>query len=66
MFEGTLTAKELKEQGNLGLGSYNLLDGALIMLDGILYQAREDGTVGVATDDAKIVYTNATFQYQKK
>lgn len=61
VFEGTLTAKELKAQGDLGLGSYNLLDGELIMLDGVLYQAREDGTVGVAADDAKIVYANATF-----
>ncbi|GAB5552784.1 MAG: acetolactate decarboxylase [Saprospiraceae bacterium] len=61
VFEGTLTAEELKAQGDLGLGSYNQLDGELIMLNGVLYQAREDGTVTVAEDDAKIVYANATF-----
>lgn len=61
VFEGTLTAKDLKSEGDLGLGSYNQLDGELIMLDGVLYQAREDGTVSIADDDAKIVYANSTF-----
>ncbi len=61
IFEGNLTAKELKTKGDIGLGSYNLLDGELIMLDGILYQATEDGKVIKAPDDAKIVYANATF-----
>lgn len=61
IFEGDLTAKELKTKGDIGLGSYTLLDGELIMLDGKLYQAREDGTVTQPKDDAKIVYANATF-----
>nr|WP_292966385.1 MULTISPECIES: acetolactate decarboxylase [unclassified Allomuricauda] len=61
IFEGELTAKELKSKGDIGLGSYNLLDGELIMLDGVLYQASEDGKVHIPEDDKKVVYANATF-----
>ncbi|PQJ76597.1 hypothetical protein BTO16_11935 [Polaribacter glomeratus] len=33
IYDGTLTAGELKQKGTIGLGSYNGLDGELIMLD---------------------------------
>jgi acetolactate decarboxylase len=61
VYEGDLTVKRLKQNGDIGLGSYTLLDGELIMLDGIPYQVREDGVVKVAEDTAKIVYVNASF-----
>jgi acetolactate decarboxylase len=61
VYEGNLTVKELKTKGDIGLGSYNQLDGELVMLDGIPYQVTEDGVVHVPNDDAKIVYVNATF-----
>ncbi|MCK0159211.1 acetolactate decarboxylase [Allomuricauda sp. F6463D] len=61
IFEGDLSAKELKTKGDIGLGSYNLLDGELIMLDGVLYQASEDGKVHKPEDDTKVVYANAAF-----
>ena len=61
IFEGDLSAKELKTKGDIGLGSYNLLDGELIMLNGILYQASEDGKVHKPEDSKKIVYANAAF-----
>ena len=61
VFEGKLTVAELKTQGDIGLGSYTQLDGELIMLDGVPYNAKADGTVVIAPDDEKIVYVNATF-----
>lgn len=61
VFEGELLASELKTKGDLGLGSYDLLDGELIMLDGVLYKATEDGVVSEARDSDKIVYANAAF-----
>ena len=66
VFEGTLTAAELERQGDIGLGSFNMLDGELIMLDGIIYRARQDGAVSVAEDQDKIVYANATFFDKEK
>lgn len=61
VFEGDLTVKELKEKGDVGLGSYNLLDGELVMLDGVPYQITEDAQVKVPDDTTKIVYVNAAF-----
>lgn len=60
-FEGDLTAEKLKQQGDIGLGSYNLLDGELILLDGVPYQVLENGEVKIADGTAKIVYANASF-----
>ncbi len=61
IYDGTLSAKELKTKGDIALGSYNALDGELIMLDGVLYQITEDGIMHKPGDEAKIAYTNATF-----
>ncbi|GAA4814967.1 acetolactate decarboxylase [Litoribaculum gwangyangense] len=61
VFEGDITAGELKTKGDMALGSYNLLDGELIMLDGKLYQAKEDGEVLEPNDSLKVVYANAAF-----
>jgi len=61
IFDGELKVSELKQKGDIALGSYDRLDGELIMLDGVPYRATQDGKVTVAKDDAKIVYANATF-----
>lgn len=61
VFEGDITAKELKTKGDMALGSYNLLDGELIMLDGTLYQAKENGEVLIPNDSIKVAYANAAF-----
>lgn len=61
IYDGTLSARELKTKGDIALGSYNALDGELIMLDGKLYQITEDGIMRKPDDYAKIAYTNATF-----
>lgn len=66
IYDGTLTAASLKQKGDIGLGSYNGLDGELIMLDNILYEALGDGTVIVVNDSTKIAYANATFFKEDK
>jgi acetolactate decarboxylase len=66
IYDGTLTAAQLKEKGDIALGSYNGLHGELIMLDGVLYEAEADGKVVIANDSAKICYANATFFEEDK
>lgn len=61
VFDGDATIKDLKKKGNIGLGSFNLLDGELVMLNNIAYRVREDGTISVAKDSDKIIYANAAF-----
>lgn len=46
-FEGDLTVGDLKKKGNFGLGTYNRVDGEMIVLDGVFYKAKGDGTVVV-------------------
>jgi acetolactate decarboxylase len=61
VFDGTLTAKEAKTHGDIGLGTYNGADGELIMLDGTLYQVPSSGKVLSVNDSMHIPYLNATF-----
>ncbi|HEX7246131.1 MAG TPA: acetolactate decarboxylase [Solirubrobacterales bacterium] len=44
-YDGDLSFAELAEHGDLGLGTFNGLDGEMIALDGRFYRARVDGSV---------------------
>ena len=44
-YDGSLSLAELARHGDLGLGTFQSLDGEMIVLDGVVYQARVDGTV---------------------
>ena len=44
-YEGDLSFAELAEQGDLGLGTLNGLDGEMIALDGRFYRADVEGTI---------------------
>ena len=49
-YNGSVTIQELKEHGNTGIGTFNGLNGELIMLDGTVYRASGDGQVEPVTD----------------
>jgi acetolactate decarboxylase len=65
VFDGDLSVKQLQAKGDIGLGSFDLLDGEMVMLDGITYRIREDGVVSVGDKDDQIVYADATFFRQE-
>ena len=44
-YNGELTLDELLRHGNFGIGTFDRLDGEMIVLDGRIYQAKGDGTV---------------------
>jgi acetolactate decarboxylase len=44
-YDGDVTVAELAERGDHGLGTFNALDGELVLADGIVYRATEDGSV---------------------
>ena len=52
-YDGNLSIGELKKQGNFGLGTYNNLDGEMILLDGRFYHAHADGKVTIDYDNVK-------------
>ena len=66
VFDADLTVGELKKHGDVGLGSYDFLDGEMVMNDGVPYRIREDGTVSVAKDNDQVVYANAAFMDDDK
>jgi len=39
------TVAQIKERGDFGLGTFNYLDGEMVLLDGQIYQIRSDGHV---------------------
>ncbi len=43
VYGGDLTVKELKKFGDFGLGTFNNIDGEMIVLDGKIYQVKTDG-----------------------
>lgn len=61
IFDGDLTVKALKTKGNIGLGSFDMLDGELVMLDGVAYRIREDGTISEGEPADEVVYADACF-----
>ena len=60
-YYGSVTVKELKEKGDTGIGTFEGVNGELIMLDGEVYTAKSDGSVEVAPDDETIPFSNVTF-----
>lgn len=44
-FDGCLPCSELLKYGDFGIGTYDRMDGEMIVLDGTLYQAKADGKV---------------------
>ena len=44
-YDGILSVAALKERGDIGIGTFDGVNGELIMLDGVVYRAGADGTV---------------------
>lgn len=44
-YDGTVTLAELRQSGDFGIGTFHALDGEMILLDGVFYKVRGDGTV---------------------
>jgi len=53
-YDGELTVKQLVSKGDFGLGTYNRLDGEMLVLGGVPYHFTADGSVTVAKPDDKI------------
>jgi len=61
VYTGDLTVQDLKKKGDFGLGTYHLLDGELIALDGDVYRIASDGSVEIADDKRLIPFGSFTF-----
>ncbi|MFP4453759.1 MAG: acetolactate decarboxylase [Desulfobacterales bacterium] len=53
VYEGDMTLGELTGYGDFGIGTFNRLDGEMILLDGEVYKVRADGRVYRPGNDEK-------------
>ena len=60
-FGGTVTVKDMRALGDTGIGTFEGLNGEMIMLDGTVYQALGDGRVVVAGDKVAVPYATVTY-----
>jgi acetolactate decarboxylase len=61
VYDGDLTLQELARHGDFGLGTFDALDGEMIALDGIFYQARADGRVYPVAGTVTTPFAEVTF-----
>ncbi len=51
IYERAVSSSFLLNYGDFGLGTFDNLDGEMVVLDGSIYQVRSDGTVNKIVDD---------------
>ena len=59
-YGGIATVGDVLSQGDIGLGTFDGLDGEMIVLDGKCYKARTDGTVQLITADETTPFAQVT------
>lgn len=47
-YDGDYSIRQLQKKGDLGLGTFNAIDGDMIALDGVFYQILSDGKIRAA------------------
>jgi len=53
-YDGDMTVQELGTKGNFGMGTYNRLDGEMVLLNGVFHHVHADGSVSVADPRTKV------------
>jgi acetolactate decarboxylase len=61
VFDGIQPVGELRKHGDFGIGVSDALDGELIVLDGIVYQAKADGSIYQAPDSLTTPFATVTY-----
>ena len=61
LYDGTVKLGELTRHGDFGLGTFDKLDGEMIVLDGLVYQASADSTVRRAAGAVTTPFAAVTF-----
>lgn len=61
VFDGIQPVGALKQHGDFGIGTFDALDGEMIVLEGIVYQARADGSVIVVPDNLTTPFATVTY-----
>lgn len=60
-YDGLQSIEDLKTQGNLGIGTFDALDGELVMIDQKVYQVKASGEVLEVVDSITTPFAAVTF-----
>ncbi|MCW8383885.1 acetolactate decarboxylase [Streptomyces justiciae] len=60
VYDGDVTVAELLRHGDFGLGTFDALDGEMLVLDGVCHRLRADGTVQRAAADDRVPFAAVT------
>lgn len=63
-FDGIATVSELKEHGDTGIGTFDGLNGEMIVLDGVVYRAAGDGTIQIPDEDERMGISSMIITHQ--
>jgi acetolactate decarboxylase len=61
IYDGDVTIAELLTHGDFGLGTFNHLDGEMVILDGICHHLRADGSASIAASDDQTPFAAVTW-----
>jgi acetolactate decarboxylase len=61
LYEEDTTVAHIKKQGDFGIGTFNDLDGEMVMLDRISYQVKTDGCAHAVDEAARMPFACVTF-----
>ncbi|MBA3921658.1 MAG: acetolactate decarboxylase [Nostocaceae cyanobacterium] len=66
VYEGAATLAELKHHGDFGLGTFEGLDGEMVVLNGKVYQIKSDGVAYPVADEVRTPFsTVAVFRRER-
>ena len=60
-FDGSISVKDLKTHGDTGIGTFEGLNGEMIVLDGVVYRANQNCEINVMGDKETVPFSNVTF-----
>lgn len=60
VYDGDVTVAQLLEHGDFGLGTFNHLDGEMVVVDGVCYHLRDDGSVTIAAGTDRTPFAAVT------
>lgn len=60
-YDGLASVGSLRKYGDFGLGTFDQLDGEMVVLDGQVYQVPADGTVRIAPDGLGTPFATVAF-----
>ena len=61
IYDGDVTIAELLTHGDFGLGTFNHLDGEMVVLNGVCHHLRSDGGASVAAPDDRTPFAAVTW-----